>query len=1086
MLNRIIDASLRNRFLVLLGVAAFVAAGALALTRLDIDAFPDTTPAQVQVNTTAPSLGPEDVETLITYPVEQALGGLPGVRVLRSVSKFGLSQVVVIFEDGTDIYFARQVVNERLNEVTLPAGVDRPKLGPVSTGLGEVFHYTLTLKNWDYEKAGEAERVEKLTYLRTVQYWMIRPALRTVPGVAEVNTWGGYEKQYQVRPDPDRLFEYGLTFDDVVAALEKNNQNVGGGGVTRGNQFLLVQGQARTVNLEQIRNVVVAAKDGTPIKVGQVAGVETGHEVRRGSVTAEGRGEAVLGLAFLTMGENSKTVSTALRKKLDDLRPTLPPDVEVTVVYDRTELVDVVIDTVRRNLFEGGLLVVAVLFAFLGNLRAAFIVALAIPLSMLFAFSGMWRFGIAASLLSLGAIDFGMVVDSSVVMMENCVRHIAHGDLGGRSRREVVRDAAVEVRRPTLFGELIIMIVYLPILTLEGVEGKLFRPMALTVIFALLGSMILSMTLMPVLASYALPRRVEERVPLLMRLALALYRPVLRFSMAHPVPVVTFALCLLAVAFGMIAPYLGSEFVPKLSEGSISLNVVRLSGTDLSESNALNTAMERIALEKFPDEVKHAWSRVGTAEVATDPMGTELTDLYITLRPREQWKRARTQAELVELLEKEFRAIPGQEVEFSQPIEMRINEMDSGVRADLGVKLYGDDFDVLTKKAAEIERVLLLVNGSADVRVEQMTGQPVLQIKVRQDEIARHGIPAKAVTDVIRSVGTLPVAEVIEGQLRFPLTVRLPEKWRGSPEAIGSILVPTPDGQRIPLGQLADIQMVKGPNTITREWGQRRIAITCNIRGRDMGSFVAEAREQVREQVELPKGRYRLEWGGQFENYERARDRLMVVVPVAVVLIFVLLYFTYHNLVDALRVFTGVPFGWVGGILALWLRDMPLSISAIIGFIALSGVAVLDDMILVSYVRQLRQKGMSVQEAVRQASLTRLRPVLMTTLVASFGFLPMALSTGQGAEVQRPLATVVIGGVIGAMVMSLLVLRVLYLFFDAAAHAALRVMTRVFGANEESARALLGLDVEATDATHGAGDDSRNGSAGVPAPPTLV
>ena len=1063
MLNWIIDASLKNRFLVLLGVAAFVAAGAFALTRLDIDAFPDTTPAQVQVNTTAPSLGPEDVETLITYPIEQALGGLPKVRVLRSVSKFGLSQVVVIFEDGTDIYFARQVVNERLNSIVLPVGVDRPKLGPVSTGLGEVFHYTVTLKNWEYEKATEAERVEKLTYLRTVQYWMIRPALLIVPGVAEVNSWGGYEKQYQVRPDPDRLFKYGLTFDDVVAALEKNNQNVGGGGVTRGNQFLLVQGLSRTVNLDQIRNVVVTAKDGTPIKVGQVADVETGYEVRRGSVTAEGRGEAVLGLAFLTMGENSKTVSTALRKKLDEIRPTLPPDVEVTVVYDRTELVDVVIDTVRRNLFEGGLLVIAVLFAFLGNLRAAFIVALAIPLSMLFAFSGMWRFGIAASLLSLGALDFGMVVDSSVVMVENCVRHIAHGDLKGRSKREVVRDAAVEVRKPTLFGELIIMIVYLPILTLEGVEGKLFRPMALTVIFALLGSLILSMTLMPVLASFVLPRRIEERVPLLMRLALALYRPVLRFSMAHPIPIVTFAVCVLVIAFGMIAPHLGSEFVPKLSEGSITMNVVRLSGTDLTESNSLNTTMERIAREKFPDEVKHVWSRVGTAEVATDPMGTEISDLFIILHPREQWKRAKTQAELVELLEKEFRVIPGQKGEFSQPIEMRINEMNSGVRADLGVKLYGDDFDVLTAKAAEIERVLLLIDGSADVRVEQMTGQPVLQIKVRQDEIARYGVPAKTVTDVVRSVGTLSVAEVIEGQLRFPLTVRLPEKWRSSPEAIGSILVPTPDGQRIPLGQLADIRMVEGPNTITREWGQRRIAITCNIRGRDMGTFVAEAQQKVAEQVQLPKGRYRLEWSGQFENYERARNRLMIVVPVAVVLIFILLYFTYHNLVDALRVFTGVPFGWVGGIFALWLRDMPLSISAIIGFIALSGVAVLDDMILVSYVRQLRQKGVPVHDAVRQASLTRLRPVLMTTLVASLGFLPMALSTGQGAEVQRPLATVVIGGVIGAMVISLLVLRVLYLFFDAVAHSVLWVLTGVLPGNEETVRQMLGLDVEATE-----------------------
>ncbi|MBX9627801.1 MAG: CusA/CzcA family heavy metal efflux RND transporter, partial [Gemmataceae bacterium] len=701
-----------------------------------------------------------------------------------------------------------------------------------------------------------------------------------------------------------------------------------------------------------------------------------------------------------------------------------------------------------------------------------------------FAFSGMWRFGIAASLLSLGALDFGMVVDSSVVMVENCVRHIAHGDLKGRSKREVVRDAAVEVRKPTLFGELIIMIVYLPILTLEGVEGKLFRPMALTVIFALVGSMVLSMTLMPVLASYLLPRRIEEREPPLMRLTVALYRPVLRLSMAHPVPVFAFAAGLLVLVFGMIAPHLGSEFVPKLSEGAISMNVVRLAGTDLAESNAVNTAMERLALEKFPDEVKYAWCRVGTAEVATDPMGTEITDLFLTLHPRGRWTRAKTQAELVGLLEKEFRAIPGQKGEFSQPIEMRMNEMTSGVRADLGVKLYGDDFDVLTAKAAEIQRVLDLVDGAADVRVEQVTGQPVLQIRVKQDEIARYGVPAKAVTDVVRAVGTLPVAEVVEGQLRFPLVVRLPDRWRGTPEAIGAILVATPTGERVPLGRLADLRVVSGPNTVTREWGQRRITVTCNIRGRDMGSFVAEARRDVAAKVELPKGRYRLEWGGQFENYERARNRLIIVVPVAVVLIFVLLYFTYHNLVDALRVFTGVPFGWVGGIAALWLRDMPLSISAIIGFIALSGVAVLDDMILVSYVRQLRQKGVEVRDAIRQASLTRLRPVLMTTLVASLGFLPMAFSTGQGAEVQRPLATVVIGGVIGAMVMSLLVLRVLYLVFDAAAHALLWVLTRVFRVGEDTARALLGLDVEAT--ADGAGDGLRNGSAGAPARRVLV
>ncbi|MFM9962589.1 MAG: efflux RND transporter permease subunit [Planctomycetaceae bacterium] len=1060
MLNWIIDFALRSRVLVLLSAVGLAVAGAVAVLHLDIDAFPDTTPIQVQINTTAPALGPEEVEQQITFPIEQVLGGLPRLQILRSISKFGLSQVVVTFHDGTDIYFARQLVNERLGSVVLPPGIERPSLGPVATGLGEVYHYIVTLKGWNFEGASEAERTEKLTYLRTIHDWSIKPKLRTVPGVAEVNSWGGFEKQYQVRIDPERLIKHKLTFAEVVEALEKNNKNTGGGGIQQNNQFLLVHGLGRTVNEEQIRNIVVTSEDGSPIRVKDVATVGIGQEIRRGSVTAMGRGEAILGLCFMTMGQNSKIVTSALKKRLEELRPTLPADVEITVVYDRTELVDFVIDTVRRNLFEGGLLVIAILFAFLGNLRAATIVAVAIPLSMLCAFSGMLQFGIAASLLSLGAIDFGMVVDSSVVMVENCVRHIAHGDLRNRSKIEVVRDAAVEVRKPTLFGELIIMIVYLPILTLEGIEGKLFRPMALTVIFALAGSMVLSMTLMPVLASFILPRRMSEKEPWLMRLAHMVHNPVLRTCMDHRFAVVSFAACVLVFAFGMIAPNLGSEFIPRLSEGSMTVNVVRLAGTDLSESNHMNSVMERIILDKFPDEVRHVWSRVGTAEVATDPMGIELTDMYVTLHPRSQWTRAKTQEELLGLIEKEVRPIPGQRVAFSQPIELRMNEMISGVRADLGIKLFGDDFSILVAKAAEIEAVLKTINGNADVSVEQVTGQPVLQIQIKQDEIARYGIAAQTVLDLIQSVGSLEVGQVVEGQLRFPLVARLPDRLRGSPEALGTIQVATPTGERIPLSRLADIRMVEGPSTITRESGQRRITITTNIRGRDMGTFVAEAQQKVNEKVKLPPGRYFLEWGGQFENYERARNRLLIVIPVAIAMIFTLLFFTYHNIIDSLRVFTGVPFGWVGGIIALWLRDMPFSISAAIGFIALSGVAVLDDMILVSYVRQLRRTGMKIHDAVRQAAITRLRPVLMTTLVASFGFLPMALSTGQGAEVQRPLATVVIGGVIGAMAMSLLVLRVLYLFFDAIAHAIQWFLIRYCHMSESVTAPMLGLLVE--------------------------
>ena len=1029
MLNWLIDFSLRHRALIILGALLLGGVGVVSLRQLDIDAFPDTTPVQIQINTVAPALSSEEIERQITFPVEQAISGLPGLDDLRSISKFGLSQVVVIFEDGVDLYFARQLINERLSTVELPEGIPRPQMGPVSTGLGEVFHYVLTYEGVDFTKVSKEERVRRLTELRTIHDWVVKPQLRSVRGVAEVNSWGGYEKQYQVRLDPDRLIKHGLMFDQVAEAVRQNNQNVGGGTITDRSQMLLVHGVGRTVNIEQIENVVVRSRDGVPIRVRDVADVRIGHEIRRGAVTANGRGEAVLGLGFMLTGENSHEVTWALKNKLEEIKETLPFGVTIQTVYDRTELVGHVIDTVQKNLLEGGLFVIAVLFIFLGNLRAGLIVALAIPLSMLFAFSGMWRFGIAASLLSLGAIDFGLVVDSSVVMIENCVRHLAHGQ-DGRSRLDIIRDAAVEVRKPTMFGELIIMIVYLPILTLEGIEGKLFRPMALTVIMALAGSMILSLTLMPVLASLVLPRRIEEREPLLIRVLKRLYAPVLRFTMHHKLAVIGFALCLLIVAFGMIAPNLGTEFVPRLSEGAMVVNVVRLAGTDLDESMRYNTQMEKILLEKFPDEIAQVWSRIGTAEVATDPMGTELTDLFVTLRPREEWKKAETQEELTVLIQEELRDLPGPRLAMTQPIEMRMNEMISGVRSDVAAILYGDDLDLMVARAAEIERVLKSTDGAVDVKVEQVTGQPVLQIHIRQDEIARYGIPAKTVLDLVESLGSKHVGEVYEGQLRFPLIIRLPERVRAGPEAIKSILVATPSGERIPLSRLATVETVEGPNTIKREWYQRRITIEANVRGRDMGSFVAEARQKVDEQVQLPPGRYRVEWGGQFENLQRAQTRLMMVVPCALLMIFALLYMTYRNMIDSLRVFTGVPFAWIGGIVALWMRDMPFSISAAVGFIALSGVAVLDDMLLVSTIRRLRRRGRSLDEAVEEAAMTRLRPILMTTLVASLGFVPMAFSTGMGAEVQRPLATVVIGGVCSATIMSLLVLRVLYVVFN--------------------------------------------------------
>jgi cobalt-zinc-cadmium resistance protein CzcA len=1023
-LNWIIDASLRHRFAVIAAVFGFAIWGAVSMQRLDVDAFPDTSPVQVQINTVAPQLGPEEIEQQITFSIEQVISGLPKLESLRSVSKFGLSQVVVTFEDGTDIYFARQLVNERLSTVELPIGIERPKMGPVATGLGEVFHYVVTGKGTD------------VTDMRTIHDWIIKPKLRTVKGTAEVNSWGGFEKQYQIRIDPHKLDRFKLTFDDVVGAVEKSNRNVGGGNIRRQSQSLLVHGVGRTTSLEEIKGIVIKAKDGVPIKIENVADVEVGHEIRRGAVTADGKGEVVLGLGFMLMGENSHQVTWAMKKKLEEVKSSLPANISVQPVYDRTELVDYVIDTVRRNLFEAGLLVVAVLFLFLGNLRAAFIVTLAIPLSLLFAFTGMLRFGVAASLLSLGALDFGMIVDSSVVMIENCVRHIAHGDLDEKTKLEMVRDAAVEVRKPTLFGELIIMIVYLPILTLEGIEGKMFRPMALTVICALAGSMILSMTFMPVLASFLLPSKIEEREPLFMRIAHAIHYPILQFSMKHKTAVIVVALLLLVVAFGFIAPSLGSEFVPTLSEGAATINMVRLADTPIERSVEENTQIEKIILAAFPDEVSHVWSRIGTAEIATDPMGVELTDMFITFKTRDRWKKAKTQAELTERIQKEIRPYLGPRFSFSQPIKLRLDEMISGVRADVAVKLFGDDIKTLQTKATEIEKVLKAIDGNADVSVEPLTGQPILQVKIKQDEIARHGVPAKAVLDLVESLGSMKLSEVVEGQFRFPLVVRLPEKYRGTtPEGddakklIEELPIITAKGERLPLSRLASVEVLEdSPSTITREWGQRRITVSCNVRGRDLGSFVNEAETKLK-QITMPSARYHLELGGQYEHLISARNRLLVIIPVAIALICVLLYLTYGNFVDMIRVFTGVPFGAVGGIFALWIRGMPFSISAAIGFIAMSGVAVLDDMILVSYIRQLRRKGMSLDDAVREAAVTRLRPVLMTTLVASLGFVPMAFSTGMGAEVQRPLATVVIGGVISAMVMSLFVVRVLYLIF---------------------------------------------------------
>jgi heavy metal efflux system protein len=1017
-LTRIIDLSLRHRAVVLALAAVLSVAGVFAFRALDVDAFPDTTPVQVQVNVVAETLGPVEVERRLTVPLEQALAGLPRLAELRSLSKFGFAQIVLQFEDGTDLWFARQQVAERIARVHLPAGVDPPTLGPVATGLGEVFHYLVRRTKHSLEE------------VRTIHDTVIAPQLRAVPGVAEVNAWGGAEKQWHVVVDPRRLQGFDLSLADVYVALERNGANAGGGVVERGGRASLVLGVAALDGREAIEDVVVAARRGVPVRIRDVARVEVGAEIRRGAVTADGAGEAVLGLGFMLMGEATHAVTRGLETRAAELAPSLPDGVSLEVVYERTHLIDLVVNTVRTNLFEGALLVVAVLFAFLGNLRAGLVVAAAIPLSMLFAFSAMWKAGIAGTLMSLGAIDFGLVVDSHVIVVENAERRLAEGR-GRRSVIEVVRDAAVEVRKPTLFGELIILAVYLPVLTLGGVAGKMFRPMALTVVFALLGSLLLSLTVTPVLASLALGRggapATPRQPPRLVRWLQRGYRPVLEAALRRPRAVLAGA-GVLVLGAGLAATRLGSEFVPRLSEGTIVVNTVRLAEVSLAESIRYGTQLEKLLLARFPDEVERVWTRTGTAEVATDPMGVELSDVFVTLKPREAWTRARTQDELVRAMESELVDMPGMRFAFLQPIELRVNEMIAGVRSDVGVKIFGDDLDLLRAKAREVETLLRAIPGAADVTVEQITGQPVLEIVVDRAAIARHGIAARDVLDVVEAVGTRKSGEVREGERRYDLAVRLAPEFRDDPARLAEVPVAAPGGERIPLGQLVKIREVTGPTTIQREAGKRRVVVQANVRDRDLGGFADEVGSTLAERLELPPG-YFLRLGGQFENLERARNRLLVVVPLALALVYGLLWVTYRRARDVVRIFAGVPFAMVGGVFALHLRGLPFSISAAVGFVALCGVSVLGDMVLVSRVRQLVARGVAGGDAIREAATSRLRPVLMTGAVAAIGFIPMAVNTGVGAEVQRPLATVVIGGVVSSTVLTLVVLPVLYALF---------------------------------------------------------
>ncbi len=1022
MLTRIIRSSLEHRLLVCVLAGALIIIGGRSLSLLPIDAFPDTTPVQVQINTTVPALSPQEAEQQVTIPVELAVSGLPGLKNVRSISKFGLSQVVATFDDQTSIYRARQLVSERLQTVELPAGIERPQLGPIATGLGEVLHYVVRSDNPN----------RSLTELRELQDWVIKPQLRKVPGVAEINSWGGFEKQFHVVTEPERLVKYGLTLEQLFEALEASNQNVGGGQVVRNGEALLVQGIGLTTNLEEIANIVITSHDGVPVRMRDVATVQVDHEIRRGAVTGGGKGEIVLGLGFMLMGENSHVVTRALKQKLAEVQPTLPRDVKVEVLYDRTELVDNVIRTVEENLALGALLVILVLFAFLGNLRAGLLMAAAIPLSMLFAVVLMLRTGISASLLSLGAIDFGLLVNGAVIMVENGLRCLAQhqreggGALTEAERRETITLASLEVARPVAFGVAIVLVVFLPILTLSGIEGKMFQPMALTLIFALLGSLILSLTLMPVLASLFLTRQVRETEPLLVRLAQRLYAPVLAVAMRFRKATLAGALAVMAGAV-LLASHMGGEFLPKLGEGAIVGTTVRVAGVSVEEAVAVNDRIEKVLLAEFPDEIANIWTRLGSAEIATDPMGIELSDFFLALKPRRQWKKAHTQAELVEQMRKLFVKIPGLRVAFSQPIEMRMNELVAGIRSDIGIKIYGDDLDTLRKLSDQVQKALAELPGRGEVTGEQLTGQPVLQVRVDPQATERYGVPTRHVLNVIEAVGTKRVGEIREGQRRFPLVVRMPDRQRSDPDALAQTLIPTAAGSVLPLKTVAKVLETEGPATINREWGKRRITVQCNVRGRDVASFVAEARQKIAREVKLPEG-YSVEWGGQFENMERANRTLQFVVPMALGLIFILLYFSLGSVRDVFIVATGIPLGAVGGVLSLWLRGMPFTVSSAVGFVALSGVAILNGLVLVEFIKAKLESGAPLELAVREGCLVRLRPVLMGALVAALGFVPMAVNVGVGGEVQRPLATVVIGGVITNTLLTLVVLPTLYIW----------------------------------------------------------
>lgn len=1034
MFERIIRFAIEQRWLVILAVLGMAVLGLFSYQKLPIDAVPDITNVQVQINTQAPGYSPLETEQRVTYPIETVMAGLPGLEETRSLSRYGLSQITVIFKDGTDIYFARQLVNERIQSAkeSLPQGV-APAMGPISTGLGEIYMWTVEAKEGAKKSDGTPYTP---TDLREIQDWIIKPQLRNVPGVTEINSIGGYAKQYQVAPWPDKLIAHGLTMADVVQALERNNTNVGAGYIERQGEQYLIRAPGQVRGTQDLGNIVVKQADSVPIRIRDVADVGLGDELRTGAATDNGR-EVVLGTVFMLIGENSRTVSQAVDKKMAEVNKTLPSGVHAVTVYDRTILVDKAIATVKKNLFEGAVLVIVILFLFLGNLRAALITALVIPLSMLFTFSGMVSQKVSANLMSLGALDFGIIVDGAVVIVENCVRRLAHAQahhgrpLTLKERFHEVFLAAQEARRPLLFGQLIIMIVYLPIFALSGVEGRMFHPMAFTVVIALLGAMILSVTFIPAAVALFIGEKVAETENALMLGAKRLYAPLLTRVMAAKPVVLTLAVVMIALS-GVVASRMGSEFVPSLNEGDFALQALRIPGTSLTQSVAMQRQLESTLKAKFP-EIERVFARTGTAEIAADPMPPNISDGYVMLKPVDQWPQPRkTRDELIAAVQDEVAKLPGQNYEFSQPIQLRFNELISGVRSDVAVKLFGDDMDVLNTTASQIAQALQQVPGASEVKVEQTTGLPMLTVEIDREKASRYGLNVGDVQETLATaVGGKEAGTLFEGDRRFDIVVRLPEGVRTDLEAVKRLPIPLAGkdvqagGARfIPLSEVAAINFAPGPNQVSRDNGKRRVVISANVRGRDIGSFVNEA-ESALQKVKIPPG-YWTVWGGQFENLQSARQRLMVVVPVSLLLVFTLLFAMFRDVKDGLLVFTGIPFALTGGVLALWARGIPLSISAAVGFIALSGVAVLNGLVMISFIRNLRDNGYGLDAAIQEGALTRLRPVLMTALVASLGFIPMAIATGTGAEVQRPLATVVIGGILSSTILTLLMLPVLY------------------------------------------------------------